>query len=234
MRVVVLEDTVLLQEGLVRLLAGYGHETVAQLVTAEGLVEAVETHNPDLVIADVRLPPTFTDEGIQAAVALRTIRPSQPILILSQYVEERYASELLGGDASGLGYLLKERVADVKDFIDACNRVAEGGTVLDPEVVAQLLARRRREPLDTLTARETRSALPHGRRTVERRHRAQARDLGGSGREAHLFGVREARADGDRDRASSRPRRARAPASDVTGMQSRTRATVPPVAWVRG
>jgi DNA-binding NarL/FixJ family response regulator len=153
-RVVVLEDTVLLQEGLVRLLAGYGHETVAQLVTAEGLVEAIETHNPDLVIADVRLPPTFTDEGIQAAVALRAIRPSQPILILSQYVEERYASELLGGDASGLGYLLKERVADVKDFIDACTRVAEGGTVLDPEVVAQLLARRRREPLDTLTARE--------------------------------------------------------------------------------
>jgi DNA-binding NarL/FixJ family response regulator len=167
-RVVVLEDTVLLQEGLVRLLAGYGHETVAQLVTAEGLVEAVETHNPDLVIADVRLPPTFTDEGIQAAVALRTIRPSQPILILSQYVEERYASELLGGDASGLGYLLKERVADVKDFIDACNRVAEGGTVLDPEVVAQLLARRRREPLDTLTAREREvlSLMAEGRSNV--------------------------------------------------------------------
>jgi len=167
-RVVVLEDTVLLQEGLVRLLAGYGHETVAQLVTAEGLVEAVETHNPDLVIADVRLPPTFTDEGILAAVALRTIRPSQPILILSQYVEERYASELLGGDASGLGYLLKERVADVKDFIDACNRVAEGGTVLDPEVVAQLLARRRREPLDTLTAREREvlSLMAEGRSNV--------------------------------------------------------------------
>jgi len=164
----VLEDTVLLQEGLVRLLAGYGHETVAQLVTAEGLVEAVETHNPDLVIADVRLPPTFTDEGILAAVALRTIRPSQPILILSQYVEERYASELLGGDASGLGYLLKERVADVKDFIDACNRVAEGGTVLDPEVVAQLLARRRREPLDTLTAREREvlSLMAEGRSNV--------------------------------------------------------------------
>ena len=87
---------------------------------------------------DVRLPPTFTDEGIQAAIALRSARPAQPILILSQYVEERYASELLGGDASGLGYLLKERVADVKDFIDACTRVAEGGTVLDPDVVAQL------------------------------------------------------------------------------------------------
>ncbi len=168
MRVVVLEDTVLLQEGLVRLLAGYGHETVAQLVTADGLLEAVETHNPDLVIADVRLPPTFTDEGIQAAVALRAIRPSQPILILSQYVEERYASELLGGDASGLGYLLKERVADVKDFIDACTRVAEGGTVLDPEVVAQLLARRRREPLEMLTAREREvlSLMAEGRSNV--------------------------------------------------------------------
>ncbi len=168
MRVIVLEDTVLLQEGLVRLLAGYGHETVAQLVTADGLVEAVETHDPDLVIADVRLPPTFTDEGIQAAVALRALRPSQPILILSQYVEERYASELLGGDASGLGYLLKERVADVKDFIDACIRVSEGGTVLDPEVVAQLLARRRREPLDMLTAREREvlSLMAEGRSNV--------------------------------------------------------------------
>jgi DNA-binding NarL/FixJ family response regulator len=167
-RVIVLEDTVLLQEGLVRLLAGYGHETVAQLITADGLVEAVETNSPDLVIADVRLPPTFTDEGIQAAVALRAIRPSQPILILSQYVEERYASELLGGDASGLGYLLKERVADVKDFIDACIRVAEGGTVLDPEVVAQLLARRRREPLDALTAREREvlSLMAEGRSNV--------------------------------------------------------------------
>ncbi len=168
MRVVVLEDTVLLQEGLVRLLSGYGHETVAQLVTADGLIEAVQEHEPDLVIADVRLPPTFTDEGIQAAVALRAIRPSQPILILSQYVEERYASELLGGDASGLGYLLKERVADVKDFIDACIRVAEGGTVLDPEVVAQLLARRRREPLDMLTAREREvlSLMAEGRSNV--------------------------------------------------------------------
>ena len=211
MRVVVLEDTVLLQEGLVRLLGGYGHETVAQLVTADGLIEAVEEHEPDLVIADVRLPPTFTDEGIQAAVALRAIRPSQPILILSQYVEERYASELLGGDASGLGYLLKERVADVKDFIDACTRVAEGGTVLDPEVVAQLLARRRREPLDMLTGARTRGALAHGRGTVERRDRAQARDLRGSSREAHLIGVREAGPDGDRDRAPSCARRARAP-----------------------
>ena len=143
MRVVIVEDSILLQEGIVRLLAGYGHETVAQLDTTDGFVETVETHDPDLVIADVRLPPTFTDEGIQAAIALRAVRPAQPILILSQYVEERYASELLGGDASGLGYLLKERVADVKDFIDACTRVADGGTVLDPDVVAQLLARRR-------------------------------------------------------------------------------------------
>lgn len=154
MRVVVLEDSVLLREGIVRLLAGYGHEAVALLDVADGLLEAVEQHEPDLVLADVRLPPTFTDEGVQAAIALRAVRPTQPILILSQYVEERYASELLGGDASGLGYLLKERVADVREFIDACTRVVQGGTVLDPDVVAQLLARRRREPLDTLTARE--------------------------------------------------------------------------------
>jgi DNA-binding NarL/FixJ family response regulator len=153
-RVVILEDSVLLKEGIVRLLAGYGHETVSQLETTDGFIEAVVEHDPDLVIADVRLPPTFTDEGVQAAIALRAERPTQPILILSQYVEERYASELLGGDASGLGYLLKERVADVNEFIDACARVAEGGTVLDPDVVAQLLARRRREPLDTLTVRE--------------------------------------------------------------------------------
>ncbi len=136
MRVVILEDSILLQEGIVRLLAGYGHETVAQLDSVDGFIDAVEEHDPDLVIADVRLPPTFTDEGIQAAIALRAVRPTQPILILSQYVEERYASELLGGDASGLGYLLKERVADVKEFIDACARVAEGGTVLDPDVIA--------------------------------------------------------------------------------------------------
>jgi DNA-binding NarL/FixJ family response regulator len=154
MRIVIVEDSVLLREGIVRLLNESGHDVVAQLVDAHALLGSVTELRPDLVVLDVRLPPTFTDEGIQAAVALRAASPSQPILVLSQYVEERYATELLASDSQGVGYLLKERVADVGDFVDACQRVAAGGTVLDPEVVAQLLARRRRGPFDDLTPRE--------------------------------------------------------------------------------
>ena len=154
MRIVIVEDSVLLREGIVRLLNESGHEVVGQLVDAEALLASVDELRPDLVVLDVRLPPTFTDEGIRAAVALRAASPSQPILVLSQYVEERYATELLASDSQGVGYLLKERVADVGDFVDACQRVAAGGTVLDPEVVAQLLARRGRGPFDDLTPRE--------------------------------------------------------------------------------
>ncbi len=154
MRIVIVEDSVLLREGIVRLLNESGHDVVGQLVDADALLTSVAELRPDLVVLDVRLPPTFTDEGIRAAVALRAASPSQPILVLSQYVEERYATELLASDSQGVGYLLKERVADVADFVDACQRVAAGGTVLDPEVVAQLLARRRRGPFDDLTPRE--------------------------------------------------------------------------------
>ena len=154
MRIVIVEDSVLLCEGIVRLLKESGHDVVGQLVDADALLASVAELRPDLVVLDVRLPPTFTDEGIRAAVALRAASPSQPILVLSQYVEERYATELLASDSQGVGYLLKERVADVGDFVDACQRVAAGGTVLDPEVVAQLLARRRRGPFDDLTPRE--------------------------------------------------------------------------------
>jgi DNA-binding NarL/FixJ family response regulator len=154
MRIVIVEDSVLLREGIVRLLNESGHDVVGQLVDADALLASVAELHPDLVVLDVRLPPTFTDEGIRAAVALRAASPSQPILVLSQYVEERYATELLATDSQGVGYLLKERVADVADFVDACQRVAAGGTVLDPEVVAQLLARRRRGPFDDLTPRE--------------------------------------------------------------------------------
>jgi DNA-binding NarL/FixJ family response regulator len=154
MRIVIVEDSVLLREGIVRLLNESGHDVVGQLVDADALLASVAELHPDLVVLDVRLPPTFTDEGIRAAVALRAASPSQPILVLSQYVEERYATELLASDSQGVGYLLKERVADVADFVDACQRVAAGGTVLDPEVVAQLLARRRRGPFDDLTPRE--------------------------------------------------------------------------------
>jgi DNA-binding NarL/FixJ family response regulator len=154
MRIVIVEDSVLLREGIARLLNESGHEVVGRLVDAGTLLAAVEQLRPDLIVLDVRLPPTFTDEGIRAALSVRAVAPTQPILVLSQYVEERYATELLANDSEGIGYLLKERVADVGDFIDACERVAAHGTVLDPEVVAQLLARRRRGPFDGLTPRE--------------------------------------------------------------------------------
>jgi len=155
MRVVIAEDSVLLREGITRLLAEYGAEVVAALNDASKLLATVQQADPDIVIVDVRMPPTFTDEGLRAAVELRSVRPGTPVLVLSQYVEESFATELLGGSTVGVGYLLKERVADVGEFISACRRVAAGGTALDPEVVAQLLTRsRRREPLAQLTPRE--------------------------------------------------------------------------------
>jgi len=155
MRVVIAEDSVLLREGITRLLAEYGDEVVAALNDASKLLATVQQTDPDIVIVDVRMPPTFTDEGLRAAVELRSVRPGTPVLVLSQYVEESFATELLGGSTVGVGYLLKERVADVGEFISACRRVAAGGTALDPEVVAQLLTRsRRREPLAQLTPRE--------------------------------------------------------------------------------
>jgi len=153
-RIVIAEDGVLLREGLAHLLADDGHEVVASVGDALELVEVVERERPDVCIIDVRMPPTFTDEGLRAAIEIRSRRPDTPVLVLSQYVEERYAVELLSSETSGVGYLLKQRVADVRDFLDALERVAEGGTALDPEVVAQLLARARRHPHDELTPRE--------------------------------------------------------------------------------
>ena len=156
MRVVIAEDSVLLRDGLVRLLAEDGHEVVAVAGDAAELVAAVERERPDAVVADVRMPPTHTDEGIRAAVELRQRHPGLPVLVLSQYVEERYASELFaGGTAGGVGYLLKDRVTDVRAFLDALRRVAEGASVVDGEVVAQLVARSREaSPLDELSPRE--------------------------------------------------------------------------------
>ncbi|MBK8333573.1 MAG: response regulator transcription factor [Acidimicrobiaceae bacterium] len=155
MRIVIAEDSVLLREGITRLLAEYGHEVVAAEGDATRLLAVVTYHQPDLVIVDVRMPPTHTDEGLRAAVELRTQRPATPVLVLSQYVEERYATELLALGTVGVGYLLKERVADVREFVEAACRVADGGTALDPEVVSQLFARsRRRDPLASLTPRE--------------------------------------------------------------------------------
>jgi DNA-binding NarL/FixJ family response regulator len=155
MRVVIAEDSVLLRAGLTRILADAGEEVVATVGDADELLGAVERHQPDLCLTDVRMPPTHTDDGLRAALAIRNRWPQIGILVLSQYVEERYASELLATSGDGIGYLLKDRVADVADFIDAVRRVGNGGTALDPEVVAQLLARsRRRDPLERLTPRE--------------------------------------------------------------------------------
>ncbi|MET9002427.1 response regulator transcription factor [Amycolatopsis sp. Hca4] len=155
MRVVIAEDAVLLRAGVTRLLADEGIETAAAVDNGDDLLGAVKEHRPDLAIVDVRMPPTFTDEGLRAALAARKEVPGLPVLVLSQYVEESYAVELLSGGAGGVGYLLKERVADVADFLDAVRRVAGGGTAIDPDVIAQLMARGRRNPLDALTARES-------------------------------------------------------------------------------
>lgn len=159
------EDSVLLREGITRLLVDAGEEVVAGFGDADGLLDALTTDQPDLVVLDVRMPPTHTDEGVRAALRIREEWPTIGILVLSQYVEERYASELISRDVAvdrlavdrlgGVGYLLKDRVADVREFVDALRRVGDGGTVLDPEVVTQLLARaRQRDPLDRLTPRE--------------------------------------------------------------------------------
>ncbi|TGY33501.1 response regulator transcription factor [Microbacterium laevaniformans] len=155
MRILICEDSTLLREGLVRLLDDAGHEVVAALPDAGALMDAVATSTPDLCILDVRLPPTFTDEGIRAAVHLRAAHPEAAVLVLSQYVEERYAGELISTQSAALGYLLKDRVADVGDFLDAVERIGAGATVLDPEVVAQLLTRRGRDArMERLTERE--------------------------------------------------------------------------------
>nr|WP_055504437.1 response regulator transcription factor [Nonomuraea pusilla] len=152
--IVLAEDGVLLREGLAGLLTRFGHRVAATVGDADGLVEAVRVHAPDIVVTDVRMPPGFTDEGLRAAVALRSANPRLPVLVLSQYVEQTYASELLdSGDGTGVGYLLKDRVGDVEEFVDALLSVAAGGTVVDSEVVRQLL-RRRRDPLERLSPRE--------------------------------------------------------------------------------
>jgi len=154
-RIVIAEDSVLLRAGLTRILADAGEEVVATVGDADELLLAVRRHEPDLAIIDVRMPPTHTDDGLRAALAIRAELPKIGILVLSQYVEEQYATELLADSTSGIGYLLKDRIAEVGEFLGAVRQVGGGGTVLDPEVVAQLLARaRRKDPLERLTARE--------------------------------------------------------------------------------
>jgi DNA-binding NarL/FixJ family response regulator len=154
-RVVVADDAVLIRSGLVRLLEEFGCEVVAEVGDGDALVEAVAEHRPDVSVVDVRMPPSFTDEGLRAATRARELVPGAPVLILSQYVEVSYADDLLADARGAVGYLLKDRVIDVDDFMDSLKRVAGGGTVFDPEVVSQLMVRRRKnDPVATLTPRE--------------------------------------------------------------------------------
>jgi DNA-binding NarL/FixJ family response regulator len=155
LRVVIAEDSGLLREGLARLLADADMEVVAKVGDGPGLISAAEQHRPDIAVVDVRMPPGYRDEGLKAAIEIRRCVPDLTVLVLSQYVEERYGAELLEAGTAGVGYLLKDRVADVSDFVAAVRDVALGGTVLDPEVVSQLLSRRRRDQrLGALTPRE--------------------------------------------------------------------------------
>lgn len=155
MRIIIAEDAVLLRAGLDRLLTDAGHEVVRTVDNAADLLAAVTELSPDLAVIDVRMPPTFTDEGVRAAVLIRAQNPEVAILVLSQYVEERYASELIASHPKHLGYVLKDRVADVDNFLEVVETVGDGGTSLDPEVVGQIIARsRRRAGLDQLTPRE--------------------------------------------------------------------------------
>ncbi|MEK2493715.1 response regulator transcription factor [Kitasatospora purpeofusca] len=154
MRAVIAEDSLLLRVGLVKVLETGGFQVAAEVADGEALLAAVEEHRPELALVDVRMPPGFTDEGVRAAVEIRRRWPGTAVVLLSQYVEERYAAELLSTNAGGVGYLLKQRVADVAEFVAAVRRVAEGGTALDPQVVSQLLLRRDLDPLERLTPRE--------------------------------------------------------------------------------
>jgi DNA-binding NarL/FixJ family response regulator len=154
-RIVIAEDAAILRDGLVQLLTDRGHDVVAAVSDGDALRAAVAEHDPDVAVVDIRMPPSFTDEGLRAAIAIRHERPTVGVLVFSQWVETRYAAELLAGSSSGVGYLLKDRVADVSEFVEALTRVAAGGTALDPEVVRQLLgASRRRDAIATLTPRE--------------------------------------------------------------------------------
>jgi DNA-binding NarL/FixJ family response regulator len=155
LRIVIAEDAAIMRDGLTQTLARRGHDVVAAVADADALRHAVDTHRPDVAIIDVRMPPTHTDEGLRAAQAIHAAHPKVGVLVFSQYVEVAAATELFAGTPAGVGYLLKDRVAEVSDFIEAISRVAQGGTVLDPEVVRQLLrASRRADSLATLTVRE--------------------------------------------------------------------------------
>jgi DNA-binding NarL/FixJ family response regulator len=189
MRVVIAEDSAVLREGMVRLLAYRGHEVVGQAVDGDELLAAVAAHRPDVAVVDVRMPPTHTDEGLRAALAIQKDHPDVGILIFSQYVEVRYATRLITARTRGIGYLLKERVSDVNDFVDALGQIAAGGTVLDPEIVSQLLAAStHRDTIDALSRREHEvlALMAQGRSNA-----AIAKELVITGRavEKHISGI---------------------------------------------
>jgi DNA-binding NarL/FixJ family response regulator len=153
-RVVLAEDDVLLREGIARILAEAGFDVVSQVGDAQELLRAALAHRPDVIVTDIQMPPDHTDDGLRAAAEVRRRHPATGVLVLSQFVEESYAAELISENVDGTGYLLKERVGDVEDFVEAVRRVADGGSAIDPEVVARMLGRRRSGPLDSLTDRE--------------------------------------------------------------------------------
>ena len=193
MRVVLAEDLFLLRDGMIRLLEAYGFEIAAAVGDGPALVEALVNERPDVAVVDVRMPPTFTDEGLRAVLQARQVVPGLPVLVLSQYVEQLYAGELLADGAGAIGYLLKDRVFDSDSFVDAVRRVAAGGTAMDPEVISKLLARGvRKEPLGALTDRGARGALADGRGPVERRDRRASGDHRARDRQAHLQHLHEA------------------------------------------
>jgi len=189
MRVVIAEDSVLLREGLIRLLTEQGTTVTAAVGDGEQLLRATQAHQPDVCLIDVRMPPTFVDEGLRAALVIRHRWPHIGVLVLSQYVEERYASELIGQSTHGVGYLLKDRVADVAEFADALRRVAAGGAVLDPEVVQQLVTRSHRtDPLAGLSPRErdVLTAMAQGRSNAGISHQLF---IGASAVEKHISSI---------------------------------------------
>jgi DNA-binding NarL/FixJ family response regulator len=198
MRIVIAEDSAVIRAGLVEILADRGHETVAAVGDAEALRAAVDEHEPDVAVVDVRMPPDYTDEGVRAAIAIRRDHPGTGVLVFSQYIETRHAAELLGAassrGAAGVGYLLKDRVGDVGEFVDALSRVAAGGTALDPEVVTHVLgASRRTDDLGHSHPQRARRPLSNGRRQDERRHRRHPRDLRAGGREERRQHLQQAR-----------------------------------------
>ena len=194
LRVVIAEDLALLRDGLTRLLEAYEFEVVAAVDDAVKLGEALRTYEPDIAVVDVRMPPTFTDEGLRAAIAARAERPGLPVLVLSQYVEQLYARELLSSGTGAVGYLLKDRVSDVATFVEAVRSVAAGGTVLDPEVVATLMARAQPDsPIARLTDRGARGARADGSGSVQHRDcRCTLRHREGD-QQAHQQHLHEAR-----------------------------------------